>query len=53
MSDSTPFVKLVCKLILHGHKKGFDNVDIIGKRMESWIIKNKEYMIYHRPVVEV
>ena len=51
MKDSTPFVKMICRLFLIGEETGFHNVDMQGQEIESWVTKNKMMWIYHRPMI--
>lgn len=51
MNDATPFVKLVCKLILKGSEQGFEHVDITNNTLQHWIFKKKQMSLYHRPLI--
>ena len=48
--DTTPLLKLVCKLILHGLKNGFEQVDIKDTEMRSWVDPRRTFKLYHRPL---
>jgi len=50
MNDTTPFVKLISRLMLDGKDKNFQNIDIIGEEVESWVTKNKKMILYHRDI---
>lgn len=52
MENSTPFVKMICLLLLQGKNIGFDTIDMNGHKQESWVTKNKMMWIYHRPILE-
>ena len=47
-TDVSPLTKLAARLVAYGVKHGFDNVDMVGNHMRSWINPNETFSIYHR-----
>jgi len=50
--DSSPLTRLVCKMVLHGQQHGYENVDISGSMMKSWVKGYDDFFLYHRPLTE-
>ena len=48
--DTTPLLKLVCKLVLHGLQNGFEHVEITDTEMKSWVDPTRTFKLYHRPL---
>lgn len=46
--EAGPLTKLVGRLVAHGLKNGFENVDMVQNRMRSWINPEQTVSIYHR-----
>lgn len=47
-TDTTPLTKLAARLTLHGLKNGFESVDIVGNRVQSWVNPNQTFSLFHR-----
>lgn len=43
-----PLTKLVGRLAAHGLKNGFENVDMVENRMQSWMNTEQTVSLYHR-----
>lgn len=46
--DTTSLTKLAARLTLHGLRNGFESVDIVGKRVQSWVNPNQTFTLFHK-----
>lgn len=47
-TDTTSLTKLAARLTLHGLRNGFESVDIVGKRVQSWVNPNQTFTLFHK-----
>eukprot|EP00111_Clytia_hemisphaerica_P018753 TCONS_00055462-protein len=50
VDNTTPFVKMICRLMQHGQEVGFNEVDISEHDLENWARPGNRMKIFHRNI---
>ena len=50
LDNSTPFVKMICRLIQHGQETGYHEIDISEHDVENWARSGQRMKIFHRNI---
>lgn len=51
MPETTPFVRLMCQLVVQGMNNSFSDVDVSCQQTTSWLFPEKKYNFYYRPII--